>query len=153
VVALLCFVHRGFAGAQQIFRRRAVLLRVKRFALPMNDIPMFARRFFHQPLKLLTPAAAPNLVAILPLCRFAFGSDKSEGIAHAEERRELLKDSAGGCRPQKEKLSLSCLLHQAILMMQAAKHRRLHNTVTGGQLVSVVAGRNTALVGFRNSRT
>jgi hypothetical protein len=26
------------------------------------------------------------------------------------------------CRPQKEKLSLSCLLHQAILMVQAAKH-------------------------------
>jgi hypothetical protein len=33
--------------------------------------------------------------------------------------------------------------------MQAAKHRRLHNTVTSGQLVSVVAGRNTVLVGFR----
>ena len=94
MVALLCFVHRGFAGAQQIFRRRAVLLRVKRFALPMNDIPMFARRFFHQPFKLLTPAAAPNLVAILPLCRFAFGSDKSEGIAHAEERRQGLEGTA-----------------------------------------------------------
>jgi hypothetical protein len=27
--------------------------------------------------------------------------------------------------------------------MQAAKHRCLHNTVTGGQLVSVVAGQNS----------
>jgi hypothetical protein len=26
--------------------------------------------------------------------------------------------------------------HSAILMMQTAKHRRLHNTLTGGQLVS-----------------
>jgi hypothetical protein len=34
---------------------------------------------------------------------------------------------------------LSGLLHQPILMMQTAKHRRLHNKVTGGQLVSVVA--------------
>ena len=50
-----------------------------------------------------------------------------------------------------KKSSLSDLLHQAILMMQAAKQRRLHNTVTGGQLVSVVAGRNTVLVGLRNS--
>jgi hypothetical protein len=67
VVTLLCFVHRGFAGAQQIFRRRAVLLRVKRFALPMNDIPMFARRFFHQPLKSFAPVAA-RMPAILPYC-------------------------------------------------------------------------------------
>jgi hypothetical protein len=50
-------------------------------------------------------------------------------------------------------LSLGGLLHQTILMMQAAKHRGLYNTVTGGQLVSVVAGRNTVLVGLRNSRT
>ena len=37
-------------------------------------------------------------------------------------------------------------------MMQAAKHRGLPNTVTGGQLVPVVAGRNTVLVGFRKSK-
>ena len=54
---------------------------------------------------------------------------------------------------QKQKSSLSRLLHQVILMMQAAKHRGLHNVVTRGQLVSVVAGRNTILVGLRNSRT
>jgi hypothetical protein len=57
------------------------------------------------------------------------------------------------CRPQKQKSSLSRLLHQVILMMQAAKHRGPHNVVTRGQLVSVVAGRNTILVGLRNSRT
>jgi hypothetical protein len=57
------------------------------------------------------------------------------------------------CGPQKWSSSLSGLLHQAILMMQAAKHGGLRNVVTGGQLVSVVAGRNTILVGFRNSRT
>src|ERR1700683_2492818 len=38
------------------------------------------------------------------------------------------------CRPQKQNSSLSGLLHQATLMMQAAKHRGLHNTVTGGSL-------------------
>jgi hypothetical protein len=57
------------------------------------------------------------------------------------------------CSPQKQKSWLCGLLYQAILMMQAAKHRRFHNTVTGGQLVSVVAGRNLVLVGLRNSRT
>ena len=57
------------------------------------------------------------------------------------------------CSPQKQKSWLCGLLYQAILMMQAAKHRRFHSTVTGGQLVSVVAGRNLVLVGLRNSRT
>jgi hypothetical protein len=33
------------------------------------------------------------------------------------------------CSPQKENSSLSGLLHQAVLVMQAAKHRRLHNAV------------------------
>jgi hypothetical protein len=41
------------------------------------------------------------------------------------------------CRPQKQKSSLCGLLHQAIVMMQAAKHRRLDDVVTRGQLVSV----------------
>ena len=72
-------------------------------------------------------------------------------VAGDNVRTEI--SSVGRCVPQKQKLSLSGLLHQAILMMQAAKHRRLHNTVTGGQLVSVVAGRNIVLVGLRNSRT
>jgi hypothetical protein len=56
------------------------------------------------------------------------------------------------CRPQKENSSLGGLLHQAIFMMQAAKHRRLHNTVTGGQFMSVAALRNAVLGGFRYSR-
>ena len=55
--------------------------------------------------------------------------------------------AVGTCGPQKQKSSLSRLLHQAILMMQAGKHRRLHDVVTR-QLVSVVASRNTILVGF-----
>jgi hypothetical protein len=38
----------------------------------MDDVPMFACGFFHQPLKFLALAAAPHfLVAILPLCRCA----------------------------------------------------------------------------------
>jgi single stranded DNA-binding protein len=45
------------------------------------------------------------------------------------------------CGPQKQRARLSGLLHQAILMMQAAKHRRLHNAVTGWHLVPVVARR------------
>jgi hypothetical protein len=65
---LLGFVHCGFARAEQIFSRRAVLLGGKRFSVPMNDVPMFACGFFHQPLKFLAPAAAPHfLIAILPL--------------------------------------------------------------------------------------
>lgn len=40
-------------------------------------------------------------------------------------------------------------LNQTILMMQVAKHRHLHNTVTCGHRASVVASRNTLLVGFR----
>jgi hypothetical protein len=76
-------------------------------------------------------------------------------------RNELLREGIecvltgdiATCSPQKQKSWLYGLLYQAILMMQAAKHRRLHNTVTRGQLVSVVAGRNLVLVGFRNSRT
>jgi hypothetical protein len=56
------------------------------------------------------------------------------------------------CGPQKQRARLSGLLHQAILMMQAAKHRRLHNAVTGWHLLPVVARRNLALVGFRRSR-
>ena len=43
-----------------------------------------------------TDCSRAFLIAILPLCCFAFGSAKSEGIAYAEEGRELLKDSAGG---------------------------------------------------------
>ena len=50
VITLLGFVHCGFAGAQQIFSRRPVALGVKGFAVPMNDVPMFACSFFHQPL-------------------------------------------------------------------------------------------------------
>jgi hypothetical protein len=57
------------------------------------------------------------------------------------------------CRRQKQKSSLSDLLRQPIFIMQAAKHGRLHNAVTGGQLVSVIAGRNAVLAGLRNSRT
>jgi hypothetical protein len=57
--------------------------------------------------------------------------------------------SSEACSPQKQKSWLCGLLYQAILMMQAAKHRRFHNTVTGGQFVSVVAGRNLVVVGFR----
>jgi hypothetical protein len=54
---------------------------------------------------------------------------------------------------RKKEATLSGLLHQAIFMMQAAKHRCLHNAVTGWHLVPVVACRNLALVGFRQART
>ena len=57
------------------------------------------------------------------------------------------------CGPQEQETSLSGLLHQAALMMQAARHRRLPHAITGGQLVSVIAGRNVAMLGFPNSRT
>src|SRR5215471_11894846 len=53
---------------------------------------------------------------------------------------------------KKKEATLSGLLHQAIFMMQAAKHRCLHNAVTGWHLVPVVACRNLALVGFGQAK-
>jgi len=38
-------------------------------------------------------------------------------------------------------------------MAQAAEHVRLHNAVTGRQVVSLSPGRNAVLAGFRDSRT
>ena len=38
-------------------------------------------------------------------------------------------------------------------MVQAARHRLLHNAVTGWELVPMIAGRNRAPVGFREART
>ncbi len=71
VITLLGLILCRFAGAQQIFSRRAVLLGVKRFAVPMNDVPMFACRFFHQPFKLLALVAATHVChcAVLPFSR------------------------------------------------------------------------------------
>ena len=60
---------------------------------------------------------------------------------------------ASWCAPRKQGLSSSCLLHQAILVMQAAKQSPLQYAVTGGRLVPMVTGRNTLLVGFRNFRS
>ena len=57
MITLLGFVHCGFARAQEIFGRRTVLLGGKRFSVPMDDIPMFACGFYHDPLKFLAPAA------------------------------------------------------------------------------------------------
>src|SRR5215510_1270217 len=51
----------------------------------------------------------------------------------------------------KTKVTLSCLLHPAVFMMQAAQHTCLHDAVTGRQFVSVAAVRNVGLRGFRNS--
>ena len=39
----------------------------------------------------------------------------------------------------KKESSVSGLLHQAVFVMQTAKHRRLHNSVTGWRVVSVAA--------------
>jgi hypothetical protein len=44
---------------------------------------------------------------------------------------------------------LSGLLHQAVFVMQATEHRRLRNAETRWQLVSMAAGRNLVLGGFR----
>ena len=57
------------------------------------------------------------------------------------------------CSPQRQEASLSGLLHQAILMVQADEPRRVHNAVAGWQLVSMAAVRNAALAEFRNSRS
>jgi hypothetical protein len=83
---------------------------------------------------------------------------RNRDLAHSAELRIRMCDNGSRqlARPlwsSKIKSSLSGLVHQAILMMQAAKDRCLHNTETGGQLVSVVVGRNTVLIWFRNSRT
>ena len=71
VITLLGLILCRFAGAQQIFSRRAALLGVKRFAVPMNDVPMFACSFFHQPFKLLALVAATHVChcAVLPFSR------------------------------------------------------------------------------------
>ena len=103
------------------------------------------------------PAAAQGIrIANIPFSFNANGVELPQGT-YAVERINgqtiAMSSSQDGhrvyvpCGPQKWSSSLSGLLHQAILMMQAAKHRRLHNTVTGGQLVSVAAGRNPVLVG------
>ena len=44
---------------------------------------------------------------------------------------------------------LSGLLHQAVFVVQATEHRRLRNAETRWQLVSMAAGRNFVLGGFR----
>ena len=95
-----------------------------------------------------TPEAEASRPGLLGLVATRFDPVKGSFIDLGSEDIPLAR-----CRPQKQNSSLSDLLHQAVLMMQAAKHRHLHNAVTGGQLVSVIAGRNAVLAGLRNSRT
>jgi hypothetical protein len=71
----------------------------------------------------------------------------------ALRRRRSFPCLVVGLPPQRRKPSLSSLLHQEILMMQAAKHGRLHNAQAAWQLVSVTAGRNALVDGFREART
>ena len=59
---------------------------------------------------------------------------------------------SASCGPQKQQSPLSCLLHQAVFVMQSAQHRRPYDAMTGRQFVSVTAVRNVGRGRFRKSR-
>jgi hypothetical protein len=106
--------------------------------------------------------------ALLPAARFevlpesgyleALGAAVTAGSAGPRplpERASWLKPVDAGRFPaqpvvrKNKSRPLSGLLHQAVFVMQATEHRRLRNAETRWQLVSMAAGRNLVLGGFR----
>jgi len=68
-----------------------------------------------------------------------------------EERRAIWWSARA--TPQLAEPSLSGLLSQAILVVQPAEGRRRFDTVTGGKLVPLDAGRHLGLGWLRDART
>ena len=71
------------------------------------------------------------------------------GMTHHPDADWMEQVARNACGPQKQESSLCSLLHQAVFVVQATKHRFLRNAETGWQLVSVAARRNFVLGRFR----
>ena len=108
--------------------------------MPMRDWPVIADH--------LLGATWPQQNYFVRVLRLAHRPNPLASRVHGPT---TLLQASNPCGPQKQRARLSGILHQAILMMQAAKHRRLHNAVAAC-LVPVGARWNFALVGFRGSR-
>src|SRR5262245_20099371 len=94
-----------------------------------------------------TAARCPD-VQLAPVGRNRIHAREAAGTPHVRICESKSRSTRPVVRKNKSR-PLRGLLQQAVFVMQATEHRRLRNAETRWQLVSMAAGRNFVLGGFR----